>query len=179
MWSEKLTEKNRWNFRKVFFGIRWSPQQPSYEIHFCPLHNTPLSGIIRRKLGEQIRRLCTNHIRSKSWKREGISRTDYGSTWTLEAMRSKKCLVCFSRGFTLNTAFFLPAQYYIFQLTIQIFENMYPASLRFIETKCIKRKKVALNFTYRMYSYHSRVFKEIDILSVDICFVNLLYLLNK
>lgn len=70
------------------------------------------------------------------------SRTDYGSTWTLEAMRSKKYLVCFSRGFTLNTAFFPPTLYHdIFRLTIQIFRNILLGSLKPQNRKRKKKNK--------------------------------------
>lgn len=93
-------------------------------------------------------------------KREGISRTDYGSTWTLEAMRSKKCLLCFSRGFTLNTAFFSPSTISHFSADSDI-RKIYLASLRFIGAKCKAEKSSIEVYVSKIFlSFLSCVFKK-------------------
>lgn len=69
------------------------------------------------------------------------SRTDYGSTWTLEAMRSKKYLVCFSRGFTLNTAFFPPTISHFSASTIQIFRNILASLVHWNRARNRKKSK--------------------------------------
>lgn len=87
----------------------------------------PLSGIIRRKLGERIRRLRTNQIRGGSWRNVKGSWTDYGTAWLL---KKEICQDYCSRGFDLNTELYTFLRHVMLSRntflrpTVQIFTNI-------------------------------------------------------